>query len=524
MDSNNTPNLPTAIKAKGISFYLTVGAVLCLDLLMLWGRLPPGLLIPALMLSLGVIYIAMLQRGNVNRTELCEAEQKTNNPNHSKAHPERDAALTYPQNQISLAPVALNDARLLLLSGNNKERREITDHLRGWGMDFAEVENSARAFALLIEAADSGNPYHMVLVDQSGLDIEECQFAIALRAEPLLQSLSLIHYGNSALPSRTEQLHTAGYSRTLASPLDKTLLFKALHNAIETSLQHHNVVQLLDHYETERGMQPLDILIACSNPNECRKIHRILNNAGHQAFVVSDSTQILDALDSHHFDLAILDADMSEISGTEAIKLYRFSHLNQPWVSFILLLDSPNSQVIQACEMADINHLMVKPVTTQRLLETVIRATQVTAHEHNNDVFDYPTASGATQYHDHGLTLDTHQLNELKQLGKEKDFLLELVNQFDKESNALMQSLRQSINGHDIDSIHDQGHKLKDTAGNLGALNLYRLAVRLTRTRHMDSPDNLGKLLADVENCRNETITALLEHLSEGNNSVYRKE
>lgn len=415
----------------------------------------------------------------------------------------------------------LSCIRLLLLSGNKRETQEITEHLKGWDVEFTQVGTSVRAFAKLIEAADSERPFQTVIVDQGSLDMEECQFAVALRAEPLLQSLYLIHYGN-ALPSRAEQLYNAGYSATLFAPLDKTLLFKALHSARETSLHHHNVVHLLDHYEAEKGQPPLDILIACHGISECRKLRRILDSAGHQTFLISDGTQILEALDNHHFDLAIMDAEMPEVSGIEAIKLYRFAHPNQPWPPFVLLLDNPNSRLIRACEEADIDHLIVKPVSTRRLLDTVIRATLQT--QHNDGVFDYPAASAATRYHNDSLTLDTHQLEELKQLGKEHDFLPELIARFDKESGALILRLRQAVEGHNIKSIQDHGHKLKDAAGNLGTLNLYRLAVRLTRVKQEDTARELEKLVIETEDCRNVTIVALIEYLSQGNNSAHRKE
>jgi len=522
MDSQNIRYRRTAMNKQGTQDYGTIAGVLCLDLLMLFGELPLGILLPAILISLIIIYREItILRKSIDPTPAFKQEKSANDGN----NPEQcQSAGIVPENKQIPVSDSLSGIRLLLLSGSKKAKREIADHLNGWGVNVTEAESSVRAFAMLIEAADSGRPFQTVLVDQSSLDMEESQFAIALRAEPSLQSLYLVHYGNSTLPSRIEQLYMVGYSGVLSTPLDKTLLFKALHNARETSTHHHNVVQLLDHYEAEKIQQPLDILIACNNLNECRKIHRILGNAGHQAFIINDNTQILDALDNHHFDLAILDADMPEMSGIEAIKLYRFAHLNQPWTPFILLLDSPNSQTIQTCEAADIDHLVVKPVSTPRLMETVARATDLTNQGHNDEIFDYPTASGSTHYHDDSLTLDTHQLDELKRLGKEKDFLLELVNQFDKESLGLVQGLHQAASRYDVKSVQDYGHKLKDTAGNLGALNLYRMAVRLTRAKNLDSQFELDNLLAEIENCRIATIEALHEHLSQGNNSAYRKE
>lgn len=525
MDSQDTNYRQTAMKKQGLPGYGIVAGVLSIDLLLLLGELRTELLLPALLISLVIIFhvISVRRERTIPTGKPCK---DTGTPAEEKPLEEKSTGQADPAGAQREVPGSgsLSGIHLLLLSTSQRTKQDIANHLQGWGAKVTQVESSVRAFATLIEASDAGRPYQAVLVDQGSLDMEESQFAIALRAEPSLQSLYLIHYGNSALPSRIEQLYMAGYSGMLSAPLDKTLLFKALHNACETSTHHHDVVQLLDHYETEKLQQPLDILVACNSVNECKKIYRILHNAGHQVFVVDDSSQILDALDNHHIDLAILDAEMPDVSGIEAVKLYRFAHLNQPWTPFILLLDSPNSQTIQACEAAEIEHLLAKPISTPRLMETVARATDLTSHAHNNGVFDYPTAFGSTQYHGDSLILDTHQLDGLKRLGKGNEFLSELIDQFDKESMELLHALQLAAAGHDIPSIQDCGHKLKDTAGNLGALNLYRLAVRLSRIEKLDPSTELESLITEAGDCRVATIEALHEHLFQDNGSACKKE
>ncbi len=525
MDSQTNSHRQIVMKLRKLRGYGTVAGILCIDLLMLLGDIRAELLLPALLISLVVIYRIIAKETRqfeLTRPRAPNTENSDNGQSEAtESPPDTNTATPQQQNQTI---ASLSSIHLLILSGSKKTQQEVADYIQGWGARFTQVESSIRAFAKLIEAADSGTPFQAVLVDQGSLDMEESQFAIALRAEPALQSLYLIHYGNSTLPSRIEQLYMAGYSGMLSTPLDKTLLFKALHNACETSAHHHDVVQLLDHYESEKLLQPLDILIACNSANESRKIHRILTNSGHQVFIVDDAPQLLDALDNHHFDLAILDAEMPEISGVEAVKLYRFAHLSQPWIPFILLLDSPSSQTIQSCEAAEIKHLLAKPISPPRLMEAVARAMDTGEQTHNNGVFDYPAAHGSTQYHGDSLILDTHQLNGLTRLGKGKAFLLELINQFDKESSELLDSLQFAAAGQDVTLLQDCGHKLKDTAGNLGALTLYRLAVRLSRIETLDLKAEVDDLVTDIEECRTATITALHEHLAMGNSSAYEQE
>ncbi|MCW8907017.1 MAG: Hpt domain-containing protein [Sedimenticola sp.] len=418
----------------------------------------------------------------------------------------------------------LADIRLLLVSSRPSETGSLRRQLSDWGIDFNLVPSSVQAFSELFAAAKSDNPYRTVLVDIPHLDMDDCQFANALRTEPALQSLYLLHYGGNTQPNRAEQLYSAGWSGILSSPVDKTLLFNALHSASETSgsRSESNVIQLLDHYKTDSEQQPLDILVGCKNDSECQRIRKMLTTAGHQAFVVSDSTQIPDALENHHFDLAILEEETGDISGTEAIKLYRFAHMNERWIPFILLLDNPTSATMSACESGGIDHLLLKPVNARRLLETINRALEDRTHD--GEICSYPPSRGLQRFHDNELILDTHQLEELRKLGKDPLFLVDLINQFVEETEQLVERLRTAADSKDIERTRNIGHQIKDAAGNLGALSLYRLAVRISRTGGDAREWQPDQLLSDIEACRMATIGALHEYLAEGDNPAYRKD
>jgi two-component system sensor histidine kinase RpfC len=515
MDSKRNSSTSDRLKNLDRQIYIIAAGIFSLDALLLFGGLSWVISVPAVILSTPILIIVF----NLSKQEPVADTVSPEGCNDDLTLP---SEIETRDSRVADTPSSdLKEMQLLLISNTSMGKSDITQHLNSWGISYKTVKSSARAFATLIESSVAQKPYQTVLVDQPHLDMDDCQFAIALRAEPLLQSLYLIHAGGSVIPSRAEQLQAAGYSKILPTPIDKTLLYSALYSAREVQT-HHNVVQLLDHYEADKQQQPLEILIASNNNNDCNKLRRLLSAAGHQTFLITEGTQILDALDTHHFDLAILDADMPDISGIEVIKLYRFTHLNQPWVFFVLLLDNPNSQTIQSCEIADIDNLLVKPLSTQRLHATIAEAIQ--QERDKNEVFGYHASTGRHPSQNDDLTLDTHQLEELKRLGKEKGFLLELVHQFDKESNDLTHGLEEAVLNKEVKSIIEYGHRLKDTAGNLGALNLYRLAVRTTRITQASSSLELDNLVKEIGTCRTSTIQALLDHVSKGNNSAYQKE
>jgi two-component system sensor histidine kinase RpfC len=55
-------------------------------------------------------------------------------------------------------------------------------------------------------------------------------------------------------------------------------------------------------------------------------IRRLLEHAGHGVRIVDDGQAAVDALDDGAFDAVLMDINMPEMDGIEAVKLLRFLH------------------------------------------------------------------------------------------------------------------------------------------------------------------------------------------------------
>ena len=77
------------------------------------------------------------------------------------------------------------------------------------------------------------------------------------------------------------------------------------------------------------------MLVADDNPTNREVLQRILERGGHTATLVSDGERALDALETSHFDVALIDRNMPRLSGIEtvqAIRLTQGAHANVfPW-------------------------------------------------------------------------------------------------------------------------------------------------------------------------------------------------
>jgi len=186
-------------------------------------------------------------------------------------------------------------------------------------------------------------------VDQEHLDMYALQFIAAARSESSLFELSLVLIRNKEDNKTADEYLKAGYSYVLESPVEKRLLFNALHAS--TTAQHYEnegVISLNDRYKRHAGIRQsgLKILVAEDNPINQKVISKILESGGHRPTLVANGEQALDALGRQSFDLVILDMQMPVVSGLEVVKIYRFTGPKESPVRFLVLTSNATTEAM----------------------------------------------------------------------------------------------------------------------------------------------------------------------------------
>ncbi len=410
----------------------------------------------------------------------------------------------------------LHDTRILLISSDISDRHRVKEYLKSWGASVVLANSAARAFYELIAAADQETPFRVVIVDQGRLGMSSEVLARTIKSDAALQHCHLIHIGANVQEKMKKQLYLAGYSELLTSPLDKTLLFNALHRIDNPDPTCERVIRLVDRYHSKSNNQPLSILLAEKDAREKQRISRSLQQAGHQVFLVDNGARVLGALDNHRFDLAIVTFQLGEISGLDAFKLHRFAHPNRPSIPFVILLDEDADTMIQACLRAGIGAILTKPVA----VDDLHKAIELSLQSRHRSMLDKDPGQGNTQsdrsriLEVNGLSLDRQRLQELADLGKGERFLNRLLENFERDTRATLEKLQLALETDDYSKFRDLGHVLKDSAGCLGALDLYQMGSRVTRIQAEDFAESAPGLLEQLEQCSKDSYHALQQYLT----------
>jgi two-component system sensor histidine kinase RpfC len=236
-----------------------------------------------------------------------------------------------------------------------------------------------------------------------------------------------------------------------------------------------NVVSLASHFEAQTGHpRGLRILVAEDNPVNQRVIRGLLEHAGHKPFLAHDGEAALALLeaDEQAYDLAIVDMHMPNLSGTEVVKRWRFMETRR--LPIIMLTADARAEAQAQCTEAGADAFLTKPVNSRELVEAIARLAGPSSRTAS------ASAPGRTGEAENAL--DESVLADLATLGGPA-FIEDLLASFTEDSARAIQEVERALQAEDYGLWHDQLHKLKGGASDVGAVRLAQLCAEAERIK-----------------------------------------
>ena len=419
---------------------------------------------------------------------------------------------------------ALVDRRALVLSSEPETAESLRAHLSGWGVHVTTVDRSAQAFARIVGSSNAGTPFDFVFAVREGLDMDTAGFARAVRSD------STIHESRLILVTRGEDggepVAAGGYGAALPAPVDKRMLFNALHfSHVGALADDPSVGNLAEKYRRKSvGGRKLRVLVAEDNRTNQMVIAKILERAGHDFKIVANGEEVLDALKGQTFDIALLDLHMPVMGGVEAAKLFRFMSAGSPRMPIVALTADATPEARAECEEAGMDACLTKPIDTRQLFdlfETLVPgggAVRRSPEEGAPEAGE--TAAASPEGPEEPRCLDPRYLQELSELGGTSDFVVRLAWTFLKGSKEKVRGLERAVADRDLEKARELAHALKGNSGQIGALALMRASERFSGIAAGELERNGGPYLEEVKEELSRVRTALDEYLGTRNSAV----
>jgi two-component system, sensor histidine kinase and response regulator len=219
----------------------------------------------------------------------------------------------------------LSGVKVLVVDDNPTNCRIVRDMLNAWGMKADSVESGELALDRLSAAQKAEDPYSLVLTDlhMPGLDgftlIERLRDDSRIAVDSIMMISSGEHRGDAA---RCERLGVASY---LTKPVRQSDMRSTITAVLSARLQHQPLPHVTAKARRADGGpgRPLRVLLVEDSPVNQHLASRLLEKRGHRVVVAATGVQALDAIRTSAFDLVLMDVQMPEMDGFDAVARIR---------------------------------------------------------------------------------------------------------------------------------------------------------------------------------------------------------
>jgi PAS domain S-box-containing protein len=385
------------------------------------------------------------------------------------------------------SPAILNGRRVLVVDDSATLQGILHDQFQHWHMIDASAQTAEEALRHLRDAAASGHPFDLAVVDLTLSDTDGLTLARQIRDDPVGQATRLVLLTPLGQRPAASALRAAGIAACLFKPLRQARLSAALVEILESRSETTDPFPRIESPAVAPGLPEvcdtpaadLRILLAEDNVVNQRITLKQLQRLGYQAAAVSNGAEVLEAVKRGRYDVILMDCQMPELDGYEVTRRLRQAEKasnapEQP--AYIIALTAHAFQGDrEKCLAAGMDDYLTKPLQLPRLKQALQRVKQTA------EAIPAPGDAEITTSESSPSALDTAALAALRELREpgQSDPLKELGELFLKDARARLQQIESALAGREAPRLAAAAHALKGSASNIGARRLSALCLGL---------------------------------------------
>ncbi len=338
----------------------------------------------------------------------------------------------------------LQHRRALVVDDNATNRLVVTELLRGWQMDVTETESADEALTVVLEAADRGRPFDVVLLDlampgRDGLTLATMINDLLRDAAPRLMLLTSMPVGDASLAD-------AGIRLVLDKPLSRSALLDGLADCLAEA----HGAQVVAASVAQRAREPRGRRILVVEDNEVNQLVAlgVLESLGYDADIAEDGEVAVAMAAPGRYDAILMDVQMPRLDGYAATRAIRAAEVGRR-VPIVAMTAAAVEGEREACLAAGMDDFLTKPLEPQ-VLEQALESW---------------LAAPARQ-----PVLDRSRLDTLTEMGPGAFALVDkAVQSFLAQAPEALDAIASAVGSGDAGLLRERAHKLKGSAQNLGA-------------------------------------------------------
>jgi signal transduction histidine kinase/DNA-binding response OmpR family regulator len=364
----------------------------------------------------------------------------------------------------------LRRLRVLIVDDNATNLRIFEAYVASWGMRPDVARDASDGLAQLQRAVQMGDPYDVALLDLNMPGENGIELARRVTASPALRQTRLILLTSSGHTAADDP--STGIRSHLTKPVRQSRLLDAISAAMAIDVYSHAGLGSNGAPEPKlRQPVPVGrrILVAEDQQINWTLIERILTKRGHSPAHAPDGRRVLQMLEAEPYDLLLMDCQMPVLDGYDTAREIRRREAAEGRGRVPIVAMTANAMLgdREQCLAAGMDDYVAKPISHELLDEMLTR--WLPARQNGARV------------------LDKARLNELRSVFP-RDEMSDMLEDLAGEIASELDDIRQAISGRDYAAVAAAAHRLKNSAGMIGATELTEAAARLQSLADTDHP------------------------------------
>jgi len=222
----------------------------------------------------------------------------------------------------------LDGLPVLIVDDNATNRLILNEIMTSWGARPVAVAGGPAALEALRAAAARSEPFTIALIDGIMPDMDGLELARRIRGEPGIAGVRLLLLTSAGRPEDNAGVQALDFSACLIKPVRQSELFDALMKVMPPC-NPFNEGPTVRQQDEERSDPPrlakgrLRVLLAEDHSVNQKVASRMLERMGHTVVIAPDGRQAIKALEAGDFDVVLMDVQMPEMDGFEAVRAIR---------------------------------------------------------------------------------------------------------------------------------------------------------------------------------------------------------
>ena len=390
----------------------------------------------------------------------------------------------------------------LIVDDNLTNRRLLEELLGRWGCSSESAASGPVALDLLADP-DRKSTFDFAILDFSMPSMNGATLAKSIRSDtpfalmPLILLTSMPEFGDG------EKMKEAGFNAYLTKPVKQSYLYDAIMSVTtgrDDPAWGDEGLLVTKHTLNEARRSRMRILVTEDNIINQKVLSRMLESLGYRCDLADHGRAALEALERQPYDVVFMDCQMPVMDGFEATRKIR-------------LLDGPVSEIPivattaealkgdrERCIEAGMNDYISKPIDRGELAATLERITGPSdgdSHEPGPAAPDEP-----------GAISEPVEIERLQAISRgDTDFEERILDLYLQESVKRSAAIAAALEDDDFETVREDAHATKGSAGNIGASKVSELA---------------GRLQAAAEDCDRAACVEISDALAKANEAANR--